>query len=296
VPIDVQQAVGARRDPVTIGWDERDVLLYHLSLGAGIPPTDPGELRYAFERDLQVLPTFAVVAGNGWRPRGARGGFSGLPGVDIDPRSILHGEQSVEVHAPIPAAGEARSSMELTDVWDKGKAAVLRTRTDVEDLEGRGLWTARASIFVRGEGGFGGQRGPSVHRPAPDRDPDTVLRSPTSPQQALLYRLNGDRNPLHADPEFAAAAGFDTPILHGLCTYGVVCKAVVDGHLGGDATALGAFEARFGGIVLPGETLVTSIWEEAGELIVQATTEERGEPVLTNAVVRRAARARRGSE
>jgi acyl dehydratase len=287
VPIDVRRAVGATRDPVTIGWDVRDVLLYQLSLGAGVPPSDPGELRYAFERDLAVLPTFAVVAGNGWRPRGARGGFNGLPGVDIDPRAILHGEQSIEVHGPIPAAGEARSAMALTDVWDKGTAAVLRTRTDVEDLDGRPLWTARASIFVRGEGGFGGDRGPSVRRPPPDREPDTVVRSPTLPQQALLYRLNGDRNPLHADPEFAAAAGFDAPILHGLCTYGVVCKAIVDGHLGGDVTAVAAFDARFGGIVLPGETLVTSVWEEDGELLVGATTEERGEPVVTNAVVRR---------
>lgn len=286
MPIDVEQAVGAEASPVEIAWDERDVLLYHLSLGAGADPLDPEELRYAYEGELKVLPTFAVVAGNRWHPTGG-GGLSSLPGVDIDLAAVLHGEQEVELHAPIPPSGSARSTTRIADVWDKGKAAVLRMETHVEGEDGGPLWTSRSSIFVRGEGGFGGDRGPSGGHAPPERSPDAEMVSPTLPQQALLYRLNGDRNPLHADPAFAASAGFDQPILHGLCTYGIVCKAVVDSRLGGQVDGVGSFAARFGGIVKPGETLVTRVWEEDEGLLVQASTQERGEPVLTNAVITR---------
>lgn len=283
MPIDIEKAKGASTEPVEIAWDERDVLLYQLSLGAGADALDARELRYAYEDGLEVLPTFAVVAGNRWRSTG--GGLSAFPGVDIDLHNVLHGEQEIEVHATIPTRGEARSTTRIADVWDKTKAAVLRLETRVETLDRQPLWTARSSIFVRGEGGFGGDRGPSVSHRLPEREPDTVVVSPTLPQQALLYRLNGDRNPLHADPEFASVAGFDRPILHGLCTYGIVCKAVVDGHLGGEIERARSFRARFGGVVMPGETLITQVWEDDEGLLVQAATQERGEPVLTNAVV-----------
>jgi acyl dehydratase len=287
MPIDPDEAVGAERGPTTIEWDERDVLLYQLSLGGGWDPLDARELRYVLEPDLTVLPTFALVAGNRW-DGATDGGLNSLPGIDgIDLRSVLHGEQEIELHRPIPSRGSARSTTTVADVWDKGKAAVLRLQTAVVAPDGSPLWTATSSIFVRGEGGFGGDRGPSGGRPAPERAPDSELVSPTSPQQALLYRLNGDRNPLHADPEFAAAAGFERPILHGLCTYGIVCRAVVDAHLDGDVEAVSSFAGRFRGVVLPGETLVTRVWDEGGDLIVQASTKDRGEPVLTDAVVRR---------
>jgi acyl dehydratase len=283
MPIAVEKALAADPAPVDISWDESRVLLYHLALGAGNPPTDPLQLRYAYEGDLQVLPTFAVVAGAGAASGG--GGLSSWPGLDINLHNLLHGEQEVEVHARIPTAGEARSTTRITDIWDKGKAAVLRMQTETVTPDGAPLFTTRMSLFVRGEGGFGGDRGPSVSIPVPERTPDHVVETPTLPQQALLYRLTGDRNPLHADPEFAALAGFSQPILHGLCSYGMVCRAVVDGVLGGATERLRSYSGRFADVVYPGETIVTSVWEEADRLVLAAVTAERGTPVLTNAVV-----------
>lgn len=282
MPIDVEKARGAERPATTLEWDDQDVLLYHLSLGAGDPPTSAKQLAWTYEKNLQVLPTFPVVAGS---RGGDGGGLNDLPGVDIDMHAVLHGEQEVQVHGPIPARGSARAVGRVADVWDKGKAAVLRLETEVTDPDGSPLWTSRSSIFVRGEGGFGGDRGPSSGNAPPEREADRVIDTPTLPQQALLYRLNGDRNPLHADPEFAEMAGFDQPILHGLCTYGMVCRAIVDEHLDGDAARVGRFTARFGGVVLPGETLRTEVWEQEGRLLVRTTAAERGTTALSNAAI-----------
>ena len=140
------------------------------------------------------------------------------------------------------------------------------------------------SLFLRGEGGFGGPSGPKVENATPDRAPDGVIESPTLPQQALLYRLNGDKNPLHCDPEFAKSAGFDTPIIHGLCSYGIVCKAVVDGALDGDVTRVARYQARFRGVGFPGETYRTSFWREGDRLLVEAHSVERDAIIISNAV------------
>ena len=143
----------------------------------------------------------------------------------------------------------------------------------------------RFAAFLRGEGGFGGEPGPAPGNEPPARDPDHVVESPTLPQQALLYRLSGDKNPLHIDPSFAQLGGFDKPILHGLCSYGIVCKAVVDSALGGDVAAVAGYRARFSGVVFPGETIVTSMWEEGGRIVVSARTKERDTPVISNAAI-----------
>jgi acyl dehydratase len=172
-------------------------------------------------------------------------------------------------------------------VYDKGKAAVVVTETDTR-LDGEALCTNRFTAFIRGEGGFGGEPGPAPGNEPPDREPDLVVESPTLPQQALIYRLSGDRNPLHVDPQMAAMGGFDRPILHGLCTYGIVCKAVVDRAFDGDVGAVGRYQARFAGSVYPGETVVTAIWHEPGGVVLAATTKERGAPVLSNARITRA--------
>ena len=153
------------------------------------------------------------------------------------------------------------------------------------DGSGEELFTNRASLFLRGEGGFGGEPGPPSFSAAPTDEPDIVATSATLPQQALLYRLSGDKNPLHADPGFAAMAGFERPILHGLCSFGVVCKAVVDKALDGDMTRVAGYRARFSGVVYPGETLVTNIWDEGDHLLVTAVTAERGKPVISNGKV-----------
>lgn len=284
MPIDRDAALTAAPRTATISWSTRDVLLYHLSLGAGSrADTDP-ELAWTYERDLQVLPTFAVVAGGGPSSGERPAPGLSLPGIDIDLRRILHGGQSVAVHTAIAPTGSAEVSTRVAEVWDKGKAAIIVLETAATTPDGEALWTARSQIWARGEGGFGGPSGPSEATELPDRSPDAVLTSPTAPDQALLYRLNGDLNPLHIDPAFAAMAGFERPILHGLASYGIVAKALVDGVLDGDATRLRSLGVRFAGTLVPGETITTSVWRESDRLLLQATCAERGDaPVLTHA-------------
>ena len=281
MPIDPAAAVGAELPAQDFAWSASDVLLYHLALGAGQDPVDPREPRYAVEDDLHVLPTFAVVAPN---LRAIEAPRVEYPGVSIDLAKVLHGTQRIDVHRPLPADGKARATARVKGVYDKGSAAVIETETVVCNLDGAPIWTNTSSIFARGEGGFGGERGPSGPPPPPEREPDAVLVTPTAPQQALWYRLLGDRNPLHSHPEFAARAGFLRPILHGLCTYGIVCKAVVDGALGGDVTRVASFSVRFAGVVFPGETLRTAVWRESGRLVLVTTVDERKDaPALTGA-------------
>jgi acyl dehydratase len=272
VPIDPSVAIGAQLPVADFSWTTSDVLLYHLALGAGRDPIDPRELRYTIEDGLQVLPTFAVVAQtvHVFEPPAVE-----FPGISIDLAKVLHGTQRVDVHRPLPADGNARATARITGVYDKGSAAVVETETVVCDVDGDPIWTNTSSIFARGEGGFGGDRGPSGPPGPPDRPADSVIVTPTAPQQALWYRLLGDRNPLHSHPEFAARAGFPRPILHGLCTYGMVGKAVVDAELDGDVSSVAGYGVRFAGVVFPGETLRTSVWRENGRLVLATTVDER---------------------
>ncbi|MEV7790465.1 MaoC/PaaZ C-terminal domain-containing protein [Streptomyces sp. NPDC087512] len=285
MPIDAARALAAAPPVREIAWDHKDVQLYHLGIGAGTPATDPLELRYTLESRLRVLPAFATVAGGG-----APGVIRALsvPGVDVDLARVLHGGQSLRVHRPLPAAGRATAASRLVAVYDKGAAAVLVLRTEVTGAEGP-LWTEEAEVFVRGEGGWGGERGPSGRpAPPPAEEPDLVVERPLREDQALLYRLSGDLNPLHADPEFAARAGFDRPVLHGLCTYGSTLKTVVDTVLGGDVTRVREYRTRFAGVAYPGETLRVRVWR-AGEGLVRAAVgavERDDAPVLADTVVR----------
>lgn len=282
MPIDVAAAVGAELAPTTFSWSDEDIILYHLGIGAGGAPTDPDELRYCYEGDLHVLPTYATI------PQFSMMMSLGLvEGVDIDLSRVLHGEHEITLHRPIPTTGTVTQSGVVTDVFDKGKGALVMLEI-VSTLErtGEPIFTNRAGVFIRGEGGFGGDPGPSSPAQAPDREPDHVVESSTLPQQALLYRIaSGDRNPLHVDPGFAAFAGYERPILHGLCTYGIVGKAVVDRVLGSDPTRVRSFRARFSGVVFPGETLLTRIWVEGDRLVLVAEAVERGVVVLSSAVM-----------
>ncbi|MDI9888672.1 MaoC/PaaZ C-terminal domain-containing protein [Streptomyces sp. HNM0645] len=281
MPIDAAKAIAAEPRSAEISWDHKDIQLYHLGLGAGVPATDPDELRYTLESRLHVLPSFATVAGAGMS---VVGGLS-APGIDIDLTAVLHGGQSVALHRPIPVKGRATSTSRVAAVYDKGKAAVLVLRTEAADADGP-LWTSDAQIFVRGEGGFGGERGPSVGTGQPDREPDRTVERAVGEGQALLYRLSGDWNPLHADPEFAKLAGFDRPILHGLCTYGMTLKAIVDTLLGGDVTRVRSYGTRFAGVVFPGETLRIRMWAGDGRVQATVTAVERDDaPVLADTVV-----------
>ncbi|MFF7139793.1 MaoC/PaaZ C-terminal domain-containing protein [Streptomyces nodosus] len=299
MPLDAARALAAGPRSVEIAWDRKDVLLHHLGIGAGVPATDPRELRYTLETRLQVLPSFATVAGGG-----APGVIRGLsvPGVDVDLAQVLHGGQTLAVHRPIPVVGRATAVSRVTAVYDKGTAAVLVLRTEAADADGP-LWTEEAQIFVHGAGGFGGDRGPSgptARLDPPAGEPDRVVLRPTREDQALLHRLSGDWNPLHADPEFAARAGYERPVLHGLCTYGTTLKTVVDTLLDGEATRVTGYSARFTGVVFPGETLRIRMWRGEGSVRVTVHTvrgasslerdRERGSdetPVLTGMVVER---------
>ena len=289
MPIDPAVAVGADLGTRDFSWTESDVLLYHLAIGAGARPGDPVRpevLRYLSEgASLQVLPTFGVVAPtfHATDPPPLD-----LPGCDINLAQVVHGSQSVSVTRPIPTSGSATVSTTLTDVWDKGKAAVIWQEGVARSETGEELWRTRSSIFVRGEGGFGGERGSSEPVGLPDREPDAVATYDVASNQALLYRLCGDRNPLHTDPDFAKAAGFPAPILHGLCTYGIVLRLLTDELLGSDAGRVGGFAARFSGVVFPGETIRVRGWREEGRILADAVAadgDRDGAPALSDCVL-----------
>jgi acyl dehydratase len=281
MPIDVDVALAAELEPLEFSWESSDIQLYHLGLGAGKDPMDPRELRYLIDETPQVLPTFGNVAASFHMTKPPTVQF---PGIDIELSKVLHASERIEVPGPLPASGSATAVTRFTDIWDKGKAAVIWSETTATAPDGTVLWTQRRSIFARGEGGFGGDRGPSSSDGAPDRAADLEVDVPILPQQALLYRLCGDRNPLHSDPEFAAAAGFPQPILHGLCTYGMTCKAIVDALLDGDATAVSAYGARFAGVAYPGETLKVGIWKEDNRFLASVTAPARDNAVVLSGV------------
>lgn len=258
----------------------KDTILYALSIGLGQDPLDESQLRYVDQHsDLLAVPSYAVVLGY-------PGYWIGQPGTGVDPRAALHGEQEIEVIQPLPVSGRIIGKTRITGLVDKGpgKAALLYSERRIIDAQSDALLaTTTMSHFLRGYGGFGGQNGPvrPVH-PMPIAPPDQTIALPTRPEQALLYRLNGDDNPLHADPRLAAAAGFARPILHGLCTLGVICHAVLRGLLAYDATRLRSLKLRFSAPVYPGETIAVDLWRDGS---FQARVLERGVLVATNGLV-----------
>ncbi len=289
MPIDPSTAIGADLGARTFSWTESDVLLYHLGIGAGSRAGDnlsPAALAYTLDGPgLQVLPSFGVVAPTFHETDPPP---LDLPGCDINLAQVVHGSQSISVHAPLPTSGTATIRTTLTDVWDKGKAAVIWQEGVVTSESGEPLWTVRSSIFVKGEGGWGGDRGSSNAVVLPERAPDAETSYAVTPQQALLYRLCGDRNPLHADPAFAEAAGFPAPILHGLCSYGIVLRQLTDALLDGDATRVAGFGGRFSGVVFPGETIAVRGWLEDGRIVGSAAIAggpRDGSPVLADVLL-----------
>jgi acyl dehydratase len=281
MPIDVDVALNAELDPIEFSWSSSDIQLYHLALGAGSDPMDPRELRYLTDGSPQVLPTFANVAETFHDTEAPKVEF---PGIDIELSKVLHGSEGVIVPAPIPPSGTGIAVKRFTEIWDKGKAAVICSETTVKAPDGTLLWTEKRSIFARGEGGFGGERGPATTFEPPQRAPDFEIAVPTSPQQALLYRMCGDRNPLHSDPEFASAAGFPKPILHGLCTYGMTAKAMTDLLLDGDTSRVAGYGARFAGVVFPGETLKVNVWTDGDAFSAIVTAPSRDDAVVLSGV------------
>jgi acyl dehydratase len=280
MPIDPSKALGAELGGGTSEWKKDDVILYHLGVGAGVPPTDPGELEYTYEKNLKVLPSFGVIP-----VFGSMGDLGRTPGMDFNFAMLLHGEQDLEIHQPIPPEAKVNSKGTVKEIWDKGKGALVVIEMETSGESGSRLFTNRFSLFLRGEGGFGGEPGPKAGNKPPERDPEGVIEVTTLPQQALIYRLSGDKNPLHADPEFAKMGGFDKPIIHGLCSYGVVCKAIVDNVLGGDTAKVARWQARFAGVAFPGETYRIAYWKEGDQVLVDARSKERGAPIISNAAI-----------
>ena len=267
------EAVGAKSDPAERSWDSKDALLYAVGVGAG---TD--ELVFTTEnsKDIQqaVLPTFAVIIGGGG------GGAFGKIGT-FNPALLVHGEQGIQLEGPIPVSGTVSTVSTITGIYDKGSGAVIATEAEsVDTSTGKVLFRTSSSIFLRGEGGFGGDRGPSgTGVEFPDRAPDEKITYSTRPDQALTYRLSGDRNPLHSDPSFAAMAGFDRPILHGLCTYGFTGRALLHALCGSDPARFGSMQARFSKPVYPGDDLTVSMWVDGDSALFRTET-QRGEVVI----------------
>lgn len=261
----------------TFVYGDREVMLYALGIGYGDDPLNRDELPFVFEGALKVMPTLATVIAwdDDWAERSGLNLFK-----------VVHGEQRIRLHRPLPPAATIVSRVRITDVFDKGadKGCVLYVETALSDkASGETLATLLSTVFARGDGGFGGPQGtgPAPH-PLPERAPDLVRARKTTPNQALIYRLSGDRNPLHADPGFAAKGGFDRPILHGLCTYGHACAAVVNGLLDFDPTRVASFEARFSAPVFPGETIATEMWRDGEVISFRSKVVERDVVVLNN--------------
>ena len=271
------KAVGAVGEPVERSWTSKDCLLYALGVGAGAD--DPlSELEFTTENshgvEQKVLPSYAVIAGSAGAPWKEVGEF--------DFARLVHGEQSFEVNGPIPPEGTVEVTGRIAEIWDKGSGAVVVTECEsVDKSSGEVRFRTRASAFIRGEGGFGGERGPSgAAFEVPDRNSDYAVKYRTRPDQALLYRLSGDRNALHSDPAFAARAGFDRPILHGLCTFGFSGRALLQSLCGGDPSAFRSMSARFTSPVFPGDELTVKIWRTGdGEALFRTET-QRGDVVV----------------
>ncbi len=281
MPIDVQKALSAQFEPVVFEYTTKDVILYALGVGAGDPPTEKEELQFCYEGGLKVLPTFGVIPIFSALPQ-----LTKAPGIQINPMMIVHGEQYLEIRKyPIPVRGKLISKQKIGSIYDKGKGALINLEATTETEKGEEIFFNIFSIFVRGEGGFGGERGTSQTYEPPARPADEVVEMKTSPTQALLYRLSGDLNPLHADPNFAKMAGFEKPILHGLCTFGFIGRAIIKKFCNNNPDKIKSLRVRFASHIFPGETIVTEFWKEGDkDLILKAKTKERGNDIITNAI------------
>jgi 3-hydroxyacyl-CoA dehydrogenase/3a,7a,12a-trihydroxy-5b-cholest-24-enoyl-CoA hydratase len=288
--IDVDEALGFELGPVRGAYDERDLALYALGVGAAKDPLDTRELSFVYEMSgdgFKMVPTFAVAPALKAMFDLAKEGKQ-APGLHYGFDRVLHGEQYTEIRSPWPTHGKIEHRIKIKDIFDKGKNALVISAITTTDESGNELAYNEVTTFVRGAGGWGGDRGPSAEvNVAPTRAPDATVEEKTSPNQALLYRLSGDWNPLHADPGFAKNFGFDRPILHGLCTFGFAGRHVVSKFApNGDPRFFKSIKVRFADTVFPGETLVTEMWKESDTKIVFRTkVKERDKVVISNAAV-----------
>ncbi len=271
-------ALLARQDTdLPFSYSETDAILYALSVGFGRDPVDRQELSYVYEGSwLKTVPTFASILVPDMFPADL--------GWDFE--KILHAEQRLSIYRPLPPAAELRVDKRVAAINDYGKDKGAMVYLEAEGRlasDDTVLFTAGSTVLARGDGGFGGNRGeaPTPHR-IPSREPDLASELATDASQALLYRLNGDLNPLHADPALARRAGFPRPILHGLCTYGIACHAILETVLAYDHTLISEFDVRFSSPVVPGDTIATDIWQDGNLISFQCRAVERDVTVLKN--------------
>lgn len=265
----------------------KDSILYALSLGYGSDPLSESELSFVFEKNLQAVPTLSTTLCS-------PGFWISDPRTGIDATRAVHGEHAMRMHAPLPAAGRLRGETRVTDIIDKGKdkgALLIFERDLFDDESGQLIASVKQSTLCRGDGGFtlpDAARHEGVQPAPPSWSPvaaaSVVVDIPTLPQSALIYRLCADMNPLHADPQMARAAGFERPILHGMCTYGIAARAIIAACCNNRAASLRALSVRFTSPVFPGETLRTEIWRDAAELRFRCSVVERGVTVISNGI------------
>lgn len=282
MPIDYPAILGIKETGRRFTYSERDTILYALGVGMGGRPTDERELDFVYEKNLKAVPTLMTVVAWG----------AGVPTEElgVDYKLVLHGEEQTFFHKPVPTAATILADSRIAEVYDKGegKGAVIVRETVLRDeSDGQPIATLRRMLFARADGGYGGSKeAPHRSQKNPDRKPDVIAEFPTSPNQAAIYRLCGDRNPLHVEPERARAAGFDRPILHGLCTYGFTCRAIIETFCDFNPERLASHQARFSSPVFPGETLRISLWREGDDVFFEADVIERSVRVISNGMSR----------
>ncbi|MHC1950507.1 MaoC family dehydratase N-terminal domain-containing protein [Bradyrhizobium sp. UFLA06-06] len=287
MPIYYPDILEQKTKPRTFTYRDKDVMLYALGIGMGRDPMDERELSFLDEKNLKVVPTAATVLawGMGRRTGPVLDQKPGLRTSELDLLTLVHGEQKVELHKPLPSFGTFTATTRTIGAYDKGKdkGAIVVDETVWIDEPGEKVVTLIGTTFARGDGGFGGpsKGGPEPH-PVPTRRPDLSVPFDTRPDQALLYRLNGDLNPLHSDPDVAKRAGYPRPILHGLCTFGITCRAVILEFCDHDPTRILSHQARFSAPVFPGDTITVDLWRDGAVISFEARVIERGATVIKN--------------
>jgi acyl dehydratase len=287
MPIYYPDILEQKTEPRTFSYGDKDVMLYALGIGMGRDPMDERELPFVYEKDLKVVPTAATVLAAGAGRRASQN-VEQKPGLRVSQLNylmVVHGEQKVELHKPLSASGTYTAQSRTIGAYDKGKdkGAVVVNETVWTDEAGEKVATLTGSTFARGDGGFGGpsEGAPEPHK-VPERKPDISVPFETRPDQALIYRLNGDRNPLHSDPDVAKKAGFPRPILHGLCTYGITCRAVLQEICDYQPERILSHQARFSAPVFPGDTITVDLWVDGDVVSFEARVLDRGATVIRN--------------
>ena len=276
MPINYDEIMSLKSENIEISYTDKDSILYGLGVGLGNDPMDIDELKYVYENGQIALPSMAT---------NFQYHSSLLMSAKLNFVMVVHGEQKLSIVNPIPVSGDFLADMKVLNCFDKGasKGAIIDVETTVKlKSDGTEICKLISTTFARGDGGFDGPESPPQEIFEPEGSPDIVDEIATKPDQALIFRLSGDYNPLHSDPNFAKAAGFPKPILHGLCTYGVACRSIVKTACDNDVKKLKSFNCRFSSPVFPGETIVTEMWKNGNDINFQSKVKERDKIILKN--------------